>query len=160
MCTSIDFPPYAAPTPRPVRVEVRTYLNDGEGRFSEYQSGDRLYPGPVVTIDLDPGERSHPLLGRVARSQAGFEYTALDRAWSIGNRQEPDSLDVSWPSYVRSLSMGDVLAIGELAWSVATFGFTLLTTDDLVRSLGQDAVDNSRGTFGPPATSRAEAGLR
>lgn len=131
-------------------ITIATYLNDGPGRFFEYQPGDRLHVGPRVTLD------------------APDEASALDVAWNVGNRQ-PDSgvVDIQWagdhdewPSFVRSLSAGDVLVIGETAWAVAHVGFVIIDGADLARSIGPDAVESDRGSFGRPAMSRAEAGLR
>lgn len=73
--------------------KVATALNDGEGRFWRYEPSDRLVPGPTLTVEA-PGTDE-----------------ALNAAWEIGNRMGSDANDESWPSNVRSLSAGDVLAV-------------------------------------------------
>jgi hypothetical protein len=129
---------------------VKTYLNDGPGRFFEYQPGDRLHVGPEVMVP-----------DAVAHDEDG----ALAIAWAVGNRMQEAWVRWAgtgardWPSFVRSLSAGDVLVIGETAWAVAHVGFDRIDTDALERSLSSDAaVDAPREPFGPPARSAAEAG--
>lgn len=151
-----------------MRVTITTYLNDGPGRFFAYEPGDRLYQGPTLTVDVPD---SPEWMG------------ALDAAWAIGNRMGVDANGQEWPSYVRSLSAGDVLTIRifaggpVLAWGVAHFGFDAIGQVKDAVSVGSLAVEserqawalavsmsefgrvNERGAFGPPATSREEAGL-
>lgn len=150
-----------------VTVQVQTYLNDGPGRFLGYEPGDRLYQGPTVTVEVDSPEW----------------YGALDAVWAVGNRMAQGVNGQEWPSYVRSLSVGDVLTIRifpggpVLAWGIARIGFEAIGQVKDAVSVGSLAVEserqawalavsmsefgrvNERGAFGPPATSREEAGL-
>jgi len=132
-------------------MRVKTYLNDGPGRFWDYQPGDRLHVGPEVII---PDARTAP--------SGTPEYAGLDITWAVGNRMDRAWVTwaglggAEWPTFVRSLSAGDVLVIGETAWSVAPEGFRVIDSADLARSLGPDAVEDPRGGFGAPARN-AEA---
>lgn len=113
-------------------MTVKTFLNDGPGRFWRYESGDLLYPGPMIDlVDM------------------ASEAEALDAAWTVGNKMPERSAISSWPRTVRSLSAGDVLVIGETAWKIDGIGFSLLDPDDLRRSL-EEPIHNDRGAFGPP----------
>lgn len=121
-----------------VEMEVRAFLNAGPGMFWRYAPGDALKPGPVVRLALDDAARPDPLLGSVSLPPEALEHAALDRAWAVGNRMGADDAGAEWPSDVRSLSVGDVLAIGEAAWSVAMFGFEALPPGALAASLDPD----------------------
>jgi hypothetical protein len=102
-------------------VEIRAFINDGEGRFFDFEPGDRLVPGPVLALP-DTGDQ-----------------VALDAAWVAGNRMD---LEHPWPASVRSLSVGDVLVLrGGLggpaarAYAVARFGFAALDPAAVVGAL-------------------------
>lgn len=113
-----------------MQFTVATYLNDGPGRFWEYEAGDRLVPGPALTLD---GDR---------------EDAVLEEAFFVGNRQGPDANGDRWPATVRSLSTGDVCVIGEVAWTVDHIGFKIIPTDALAWSLDPDrAVTSDRGSL-------------
>ncbi len=150
-----------------VTVTIQTWLNDGPGRFQGYEPGDRLYQGPAIVVEVPDSPEWHG---------------ALDAAWAVGNRMAV-GLNGEWPSYVRSLSAGDVLTIQpfpggpRIAWGIARFGFEAIGAMKDAVSVGPLAVEserqawalavsvsefgrvNERGAFGPPATSREEAGL-
>ena len=115
------------------RYRVRTFVNDGPGRFFGYESGDILSEGPTLVLT------------------AADERTALDAAWMVGNREGVDDDFQRWPADIRSLSVADVLVIGEVAWQVARFGFSTISGDDLARSLGPDALLNGRDDPADPA---------
>ena len=53
----------------------------------------------------------------------------------VGNRMCRDFDGVPGPSNTRSLSMGDVLVIGERAYTALSVGWTPVDTGDLLRSL-------------------------
>ncbi len=53
----------------------------------------------------------------------------------IGNRMDRDDAGREWPSNVRSLSMGDVIVIGEQAWDAVAIGWNPVDVGDLLRSL-------------------------
>lgn len=74
-------------------MKVRALMNDGDGRFFEYEPTDLLRVGPTLEID------------------APDINTALGRAWEIGNRMGKDEDGQGWPSSVRSLSVGDALVV-------------------------------------------------
>ena len=148
------------------RVQVQTWLNDGPGRFRAYEPGDKLYQGPVVTIEVD------------ADQLVDTKWVqALDRTWVVGNRMDADADNLPWPSYVRSLSSGDVLTLRPfqggpvLTWGIEAIGFRALgvmkdvaSVDEpqsfaLAVSVSEYGKVSDRGAFGPPAKSEAEAGL-
>lgn len=137
-----------------MRYSIQTFLNDGPGRFSEYQSGDRLYAGPVVLIEVDEDVRPHAFLGHTRKSHDSMVFEALDKAWAVGNRMEVDSDAQVWPSTVRSLSSGDVVVINfdghQAQWAVSPVGFTAITVGELTLSLSPESNVSDRGAFGPP----------
>jgi hypothetical protein len=102
-------------------IEIRAFINDGEGRFLDFEAGDRLATGPVLALP-DTSDQE-----------------ALDAAWLAGNRMDADR---PWPATVRSLSVGDVLVLRggpagptARAYAVARFGFAALDPAAVVDAL-------------------------
>jgi len=149
-------------------VTIQTWLNDGPGRFTAYEPGDRLYEGPTITVEVPDSPEW---------------YGALDAAWAIGNRMGQGVNGQEWPAYVRSLCAGDVLTIRifpggpVLTWSIERIGFRAIGQMKDAVSVGPLALESERqawalavsvsefgrvsdrGAFGPPARSLEEAGL-
>lgn len=115
-------------------MQVKTYINEGPGMFWRYEPGDRLVAGPV--LEMGPLPKDQPW--------GTPEAQVLDQVWTIGNRMAPDAIGTFWPNDVRSLSTGDVIVIGELAWSVASVGFDRVETYALEVSLSEFAKENPR----------------
>ena len=103
-------------------MKAQTYLNEGEGRFWRYTRDDLLVTGPEVEIPDD------------AVRELG-ETTVAEAIWAVGNRVGADVSGVEWPSNVRSLSVGDVMVVGEAAFAVDHFGVKPITSEDLQHSL-------------------------
>lgn len=59
--------------------------------------------------------RRHALAnsGETYNIQAGSPESAAERMFAVGNRVEADAEGAKWPSDIRSISVGDVLAIRE-----------------------------------------------
>ncbi|WP_326581629.1 hypothetical protein OIE69_44415 (plasmid) [Actinacidiphila glaucinigra] len=95
-------PPATATSAQPDRgYAVTVYLNTAEHHYSNgYRPGD-----PVAHVTRPDGT---PLT---------LTFTVLsvddaaDAAWVVGNRQGRDDTGQDWPSDVRSVSVGDVLAV-------------------------------------------------
>jgi hypothetical protein len=73
---------------------VQTFLNTGKGRFVGYSIDDGVTAGPMLSIDADN------------------IMSALDDAYMVGNGLTGDAFGFTWPTNVRSLSVGDIVAIG------------------------------------------------
>lgn len=86
-------------------IAVHTFLNLGAGIFVRFLDDDALMAGPVVEI---------------AATDAA---DVLDATYVVGNRMGADAHGRSWPSQVRSLSVGDVLVVEGSAFVVAPIGF-------------------------------------
>jgi hypothetical protein len=119
-------------------MRIKTYLNEGPGMFWKYQPGDRLAAGPTVTLaDTTPAD-----FPGLTPEQIDFEVA--DRVWIVGNKQVADHAGDWWPRTVRSLSVGDVLIIGEAAYAVASVGFEPVERFALDVSLSEYAKPNER----------------
>lgn len=113
-----------------MELTVRTYLNDGPGRFDNYEAGDLLREGPTLHFDV-PG------------TAVGWQ-SVLDLAWAVGNREGQDAGGQRWPSDVRSLSVADVLVVEHTPYAVGRVGFRPIGRQDWRRSITQ-GVPNERG---------------
>jgi hypothetical protein len=118
-----------------MRFTVATLINEGEGRFFAYDEGDRLVPGPVLTVDADSLEG------------------AAEKAFAVGNRQGVDAVGNNWPNTVRSLSVGDVVTIttddtpSALSYACGSFGWKSILGIDVLASILFGKV-SSRGATG------------
>lgn len=81
---------------------IAALVNVGPNRFQQHAPDDAL-----AVVTARPGSRA-PLLFCVVGAQV---HDALERVWDIGNRMAVDSQGNRWPRDVRSLSVGDVLAV-------------------------------------------------
>ena len=78
----------------------------------------------------------------IASRPDGPSATLLDRelavaetVWMIGNRMGVDANGNAWPAGVRSMSVADVIVIGETAYKCAHVGWEPISTEDLAWSL-------------------------
>jgi len=107
-----------------MRYTVRTWINEDFMSPKDYArrmargmlADDYLTEGPVLEIEA-PSERM-----------------AVSAAWIIGNRMDVDSTGEGWPSDVRSLSVGDVVQVGEEAWAFIGIGERLLKAEEFARA--------------------------
>lgn len=110
---------------------VKTYINaESFGPSAVYHYPERLERGLLPGDYLTPGPELH--------STGSHESSALAQAWTIGQHLDDNILDADgheWPMDVRSLSVGDVLAIGETAWVIKGVGLRQLDTDEFERAL-------------------------
>jgi hypothetical protein len=92
-----------------VQHAYTNYTNVDAGHLRPYQPGDRLVRGYSGTIDIDPTEPAPAIAERVF-----VRHNRDDR---------PDAL------LCPSMSVGDVVVIGEIAMSVAGCGFEQVVVD-------------------------------
>lgn len=97
------------------RYTFQAFTNEQyESRFIRFADGDLVRFAGRVTVEADSLSE------------------ALERAWSVGNRQEPDADGNDWPRFVRSLSVADLLVqempgeapVRMVGHAVAGMGFT------------------------------------
>lgn len=88
-------------------VEVTAYINVDSDYWTPWEPGKRLATDPALTMTVN----------------AKDPMEAAMRMWVIGNRMDEDAAGRTWPSGVRSLSIGDVVVIGETALAVAHVGW-------------------------------------
>lgn len=116
-------------------MKVRVYLNDPEDRYARFSEFDpasarlRL----AVTFDMDDddppshgtGDKVFHLLNEVFQqlNVGGDLVPATD--WTAEYRVNRN----------RSLSVGDVVVLGETAWAVDHMGFSTISTDALKGAL-------------------------
>jgi len=110
-------------------VPIAVYLNQARGSFLGFH--DSLEPPAlhkVLTFDLgiEPGQYHGAAIP-----------DALERVWAQLNIDTPTT---AWGRQYRaaghrSLSVGDVLVVGETAWAVASVGFDQLSADHLASAI-------------------------
>ena len=100
----------------PVRYQL--WHNHDAGFWRPYEPGDDIRPGYEGTLEDFPGVGpwGWPTAQREGTRQS---YPAvLEKIWWIHNRDDRPDGQTAW-----SLSIGDVVVIGECAWSVDHVGF-------------------------------------
>lgn len=100
-----EVPAPAAGASGALLYRVVAYVNVGPDNFSGYRPGAPL---AEVRPDYLPDAPLRPTFWLV---WATSPERAAERFFAVGNRMEQDAGDRDWPSDVRSLSVGDVLAV-------------------------------------------------
>jgi hypothetical protein len=89
------------------QIEVTAYVNVDSDYWATWEPGMRLATDAELTMVVNAED---PL-------------QAANEIWVIGNRQGKDEAGRTWPSGVRSLSVGDVVVVGETALAVERYGW-------------------------------------
>ena len=105
-------------------ITAKVYLNEGTDFFNNFNV-DTAQLRLAATFDIDPsGDPKTDLHDIYEQLNVGGdmvpaeEYT--DRYRAAGNR---------------SLSVGDVVILGEIGWTVAQYGWDTISTADLVKAI-------------------------
>lgn len=99
-----------------------------DSRFGPYTPGDRVHSAARLVVEADSVE------------------AAFEKVYVVGNRMSADAEGRSWSPDVRSISVGDVIAIrprpfaDAVAKTVASFGFTDVNLGTLTTASRDDAV--------------------
>jgi hypothetical protein len=107
---------------------VKVYLNEGPNGFSEFGPRSELHL--AIQFEFDQGG-AHPqyLLNHVYEQlNIGGDLVPAE-PWTTVYRANRN----------RSLSVGDVVVIGETAWAVARIGFETITTEALVAAIEKES---------------------
>ncbi len=113
---------------------VTIYMNVSEDNFFGYDHNDDLATADDLVLRVDTPDWC----------------SAAERAYSIGNRAEPDTNGRSWPSDVRSVSVGDVVR-------VVADGANAIVRYTAVTDVGFELIEEPRymvALAGTKATSR------
>ena len=99
------------------------YLNEGTGHFEGFRQSTpaQLHAASSFTLTL---------------AQAPTQHHSTDALRSIFTELNIDDPTTLWAQQYRtaghrSLSVGDVVVIGETAWALQSDGWSLITADDL-----------------------------
>jgi len=91
-------------------VSVTVYLNEGRNRFWKYEPGDQL--DQVLAIEMDlPVDRNVLTLLEILFEQLNVDEPRAEWAKEYRRRRN------------RSLSVGDVVVLGETAWACQSVGW-------------------------------------
>ncbi len=117
-------------------VQIKVYLNEGEGRFMNFNSAfngnPRLRLAAAFTIAT---EIPIPAVRELVFEQLNVGGDLVPAApWT--NRYRADRN--------RSLSVGDVVVLGEVAYGCASSGWEIVPTERLVEAIGNF---NEAGAF-------------
>jgi hypothetical protein len=113
-------------------MKVKIYLNDGEDHF--YGFKNEFANSPELTMVHE------------------FEITETEVAWIHGLKWHAVIRVLDWvfqelnvgegkiakeyrAKCLRSLSVGDVVVVGETAWSVGSYGWDTITTEELNKAI-------------------------
>lgn len=107
---------------------VKVYLNDGKDHF--YGFHNQFANNPELTMVHSFEMSEWPGVPPKMDSVLSYVYESLNvddpaAKWAKEYRAK----------YLRSLSVGDVVAIGEAAWSVEPIGFKRITTEELQNAI-------------------------
>lgn len=97
--------PATAATTGPAAFTVVVLVNVAEGHYSGYRVGHQV--AEVTAHEDDPT----PLQLVFHAATHATPDAVADAAWVVGNKQGADDAGQTWPLDVRSMSVGDVLAV-------------------------------------------------
>lgn len=102
-------------------MRVTVYLNEGPGRFFKFDPAEaRLLLAAAFELDPKDWPVEHLLSHIYEQLNVGGDMVEATE-WTERYRANRN----------RSLSVGDVVVLGETAWAVASFGFDRITTEAL-----------------------------
>lgn len=125
---------------KPTTLLARVYLTTDTADFMHYRLTGTLAPRSVAQaaafpLDVAPREAPDSELSAPAQQQQAIT-AALERIFDELN-EEPST---GWAQAYRadgnrSLSVGDVVVLGETAWVVAPIGYERVSTEDLATAI-------------------------
>lgn len=110
----------------------KIYLNDGENHFLGFLPD---FAELTMVHSFETSESEDKLLGVKGTAEMIFEFTNTRRG-PIGKAFNEKML--------RSLSVGDVVTVGETAWAVDRIGFVPISTEDLQNSIIANDEDDEK----------------
>lgn len=145
----------------PATLLARIYLTTDTADFLHYKMHGTLAPRSVAQaaafpIDLSPRSDTGAALPPAAQQQAILE--ALERIFDELNEEPRERWAHDYRAAGnRSLSVGDVVVLGETAWVVAPVGYERLSTDDLATAICPAREEPLSDRRGLPAEAAAWA---
>ena len=124
-------------------MKVKIYLNDGEDHFFGFGHLNRMGPDKaelVMVHSFELTETEHAWVSPITETSIKqileyvFEHTNL-RTEPLGRAFQQKML--------RSVSVGDVVVVGETAWACESVGWTLITTEQLTDAIIWDDEKNA-----------------
>lgn len=118
-------------------VQVKVYLNEGPDNYfgfkNEFANEPRLRLAAAFTLPMRGDDTETPLSEHAVRRHLEYVFEQLNiggdlveaTRWTERYRVEGN----------RSLSVGDVVVIGETAWTVASAGWEQVLTEELVEAI-------------------------
>lgn len=144
----------------PTTLIARVYLTTDEADFLHYRLSGALAPHSVAeaatfALDLATGD---PNAERPASSQHQEAIMAALETIFDELNEEPNT---TWAQDYRaagnrSLSVGDVVVLGETAWVVAPVGYARVSTDELATAIVPDPQLSAEVSLDPPARQWAQ----
>ena len=110
-------------------ITIRIYLNEGADHFFGFRNQFANAPAlrEAIAFTAEAGDVTSILNGIYHELNVDSPSAAWAAAYRAGRN--------------RSLSVGDVVTVGEVAFAVASFGFDRISTDDLTEAIERGSVD-------------------
>jgi hypothetical protein len=109
-------------------ISTVVYLNDADGNFLGFNTNAAARLREAARFDLEILDNAPTRYAAPGALEIIFEQL------NIHNPQQPWAIDYRLAGQ-RSLSVGDVVVLGETAWACASFGWTPISTDELQSAL-------------------------
>jgi hypothetical protein len=110
-------------------ISTVVYLNDGDDHFFGFNTITVARLREAARFDLEILDNAPTRYATPGALEIIFEQL------NINNPQQPWAIAYRRAGQ-RSLSVGDVVALGETAWACASVGWTPISTDELQAALG------------------------
>ena len=114
-------------------MKVQIFLNEGRGHFFGFKKfADVPELHKVFEFEFEMPKSSFPATGNPVQDILHMCYTEFNVGGLLGKEQEYRARGN------RSLSIGDVVIVGETAWACEDVGWKLVTTDELLEFIVQE----------------------
>jgi hypothetical protein len=111
-------------------MKVKIYLNDGEDHFFGFKNQFANNPELTMVHEFEISQTEMDWIYK--RFSKDFVINVLEYVFEETNVGEESKLAQDYRGKrLRSLSVGDVVTVGETAWSVDSIGWGKVTTEEL-----------------------------
>lgn len=109
-------------------MKVTIYHNEGPGRFFKFDADT------ARLVDKGTYELNEDLDGHWLATEQMIALERVFELFNVGDPTDPRVQEYRNERRARSLSVGDVVVLGEVAYAVAGFGFDLITTREFEKA--------------------------
>lgn len=110
-------------------MKIKIYLNDGEDHFFGFENKFANSPELTMVHSFELSETEHAFVNGLPGEKGMLRI--LEWVFEEFNVGEGPQAKEYRAKMLRSVSVGDVVVIGEMAWACGSYGWDRITTEQL-----------------------------